>query len=147
MGKPIYHPTLEEFREQAKQHNLIAVYREILADLESPVSALLKIDDGDNAIYGVRIQGNIMTGAAIGIDWDDTAAYNCFVTDNYVRAVGLTIDEEGDNIFVINNRLITDVNTGTSTAGYDFNIQLSAGNIQMGATGLGDTIPFAKIAE
>jgi hypothetical protein len=110
-------------------------------------TACIQVDDGDNSIYGCRIAGNIMTGAAIGIDWDDTAAYNCFIVDNYIRAVGLTIDEEGDNVFVINNRLITDVDTTTSTAGYDFNIQLSAGNIQMGVTGLGDTIPFAKVAE
>jgi len=42
---------------------------------------------------------------------------------------------------------MTDINTSTSTAGYDFNLQLAAGNIQMGATGLCDTVPFTKIAE
>jgi len=41
------YPTLEEFREKAKRFNLIPVYREILADLETPVSAFCKIDDGD----------------------------------------------------------------------------------------------------
>jgi len=48
---------------------------------------------------------------------------------------------------VVNNRWMTDVDTGTSTAGYDFNIALSAGNIQMGITGLCDAVPFMKIAE
>ena len=42
---PAYHPSLEEFIRKAKQGNLIPVYREILADLETPVSAFLKIRD------------------------------------------------------------------------------------------------------
>jgi hypothetical protein len=110
-------------------------------------TACVQIDDGDNSIYGCKFIGNTMNGAAIGIDWDDTASYNCWLDGNFIRAVGLPIDEEGDNVFVVNNRWITDIDTTTSTAGYDFNLQLAAGNIQMGVTGLGDTIPFAKIAE
>jgi anthranilate synthase component 1 len=39
-----YHPTIEAFRELAKgPGNLIPVYREVVADLETPVSAYLKI--------------------------------------------------------------------------------------------------------
>ena len=110
-------------------------------------ASAIKIVQDTNPIFGYRIQGNIISTAGIGIDWDETVSANCWITDNYIRATGLTIDDEGDDVFVINNRLITSVNTGTSTAGYDFNIQLAAGNIQMGVTGLCDTIPFAKIAE
>jgi anthranilate synthase component 1 len=36
-------PTREEFTEKARLGNLIPVYREILADLETPVSAFLKL--------------------------------------------------------------------------------------------------------
>ncbi len=39
----MYHPTLEEFEELAGQGNLVPVYREINADLETPVSAYLKV--------------------------------------------------------------------------------------------------------
>src|SRR3990170_2877390 len=39
-----YSPTLDEFREIAKTHNLIPVGRDILADTETPVSAFMKID-------------------------------------------------------------------------------------------------------
>jgi len=39
----MYYPSLSEFRKLAKRGNLIPVYREILADLETPVSAFLKI--------------------------------------------------------------------------------------------------------
>jgi anthranilate synthase component I len=42
---PRYFPSLEEFIRKARQGNLIPVYREILADLETPVSAFLKIRD------------------------------------------------------------------------------------------------------
>lgn len=39
----MYYPSLSEFRKLAKHGNLIPVYKEILADLETPVSAFLKI--------------------------------------------------------------------------------------------------------
>ncbi len=42
----MYHPTLEEVKKHKKDGNLIPVYREIVADLETPVSAFLKINRG-----------------------------------------------------------------------------------------------------
>ena len=39
----MYHPTLEEVKRLAGQGNLIPIYREINADLETPVSAYLKV--------------------------------------------------------------------------------------------------------
>jgi len=39
----LYHPTLEEVKRLAGQGNLVPVYREINADLETPVSAYLKV--------------------------------------------------------------------------------------------------------
>lgn len=46
MEKTGYFPSLDEFIEMAKRGNLIPVYREILADMETPVSAFKKVDDG-----------------------------------------------------------------------------------------------------
>jgi anthranilate synthase component 1 len=43
---PQYKPTLEEVRELASQGNLIPVYRELPADLETPVSVYLKLRNG-----------------------------------------------------------------------------------------------------
>ncbi len=40
----MYTPTLEQFRNLAQTANLIPVYREISADLETPVSAYLKTE-------------------------------------------------------------------------------------------------------
>lgn len=42
-----YFPNKKDFLKYAKKYNLIPVYREILADLETPVSCFMKI--GDNA--------------------------------------------------------------------------------------------------
>ncbi len=41
----MFYPSLSEFVQKAKTGNLIPVYKEILADLETPVSAFLKIRD------------------------------------------------------------------------------------------------------
>jgi len=40
----MYYPTLEEIKNRREAGNLIPVYREIVADLETPVSAFLKIN-------------------------------------------------------------------------------------------------------
>ncbi len=53
----MYYPSLEEFREKSRSGNLIPVYREILADLETPVSAFLKIDDGRHSFLLESVQG------------------------------------------------------------------------------------------
>jgi anthranilate synthase component 1 len=39
----MYHPTLDEVRQLKRHGNLVPVYREIVADLETPVSAYLKV--------------------------------------------------------------------------------------------------------
>ena len=39
----MYYPSLEDVRELAKEGNLIPVYREINADLETPVTAYMKV--------------------------------------------------------------------------------------------------------
>ena len=43
----MYYPSKEEFIVKSKQGNLIPVYKEILADVETPVSAVQKIDHGE----------------------------------------------------------------------------------------------------
>ncbi len=43
----MYEPTFEQFQELGKQGNMIPVYRVIMADLETPVSAFIKLADND----------------------------------------------------------------------------------------------------
>ena len=53
----MFQPSLEEFKKKAKQGNLIPVYREILADMETPVSAFRKIDDGRHSFLLESVEG------------------------------------------------------------------------------------------
>jgi anthranilate synthase component 1 len=53
----MYYPTYDDFCKKAKQGNLIPVYREILADLETPISAFLKINRGKGAFLLESVEG------------------------------------------------------------------------------------------
>jgi anthranilate synthase component 1 len=50
-------PSLEEFKEKVKQGNLIPVYKEILADLDTPVSAYMKISGGEFSFLLESVEG------------------------------------------------------------------------------------------
>ncbi len=53
----MYTPDLETFRELAQRGNLIPVARQILADMETPVSAFRKIDSGNYAFLLESVEG------------------------------------------------------------------------------------------
>lgn len=102
-----------------------------------------------NTCHDTHIIGNRITATA-GIAVTGTtgvAAMGSVISDNIIRATALAIDDDSDDFQVVNNRWMTDIDTTTSTAGWDFNLQLAAGNIQMGVTGLCDSVPYMKIAE
>jgi len=53
----MYYPTLEDFREKAQHGNLIPVYKSILADMETPVSAFYKIGGDEYAFLLESVEG------------------------------------------------------------------------------------------
>jgi len=53
----VYYPTLEQVKQRAAEGNLIPVYREIRADLETPVAAFLKIAHGDYSFLLESVEG------------------------------------------------------------------------------------------
>lgn len=53
----MYNPSYEDFCKKAKRGNLIPVYTEILADLETPVSAFSKVDDGRYSYLLESVEG------------------------------------------------------------------------------------------
>ena len=57
MKKPCYSVVFEEFSRLAVQGNLIPIYREILADFETPVSAFSKINSGSTAYLFESVEG------------------------------------------------------------------------------------------
>ncbi|MCY4568425.1 MAG: anthranilate synthase component I [Candidatus Poribacteria bacterium] len=53
----MYYPTLEDFREAAKSGNTIPVYRSIMADMETPVSAFYKLMPDNYAFLLESVEG------------------------------------------------------------------------------------------
>ncbi len=53
----MYYPSLEEVKKLGKKGNLVPVYREIVADLETPVSAFLKINRGGYSFLLESVEG------------------------------------------------------------------------------------------
>ncbi|UCB43422.1 MAG: anthranilate synthase component I [Dehalococcoidales bacterium] len=53
----MYFPTLEQVRERTGEGNLIPIYREIMADLETPVTAFLKIARGSHSFLLESVEG------------------------------------------------------------------------------------------
>ena len=58
----MYTPNFETFQVLARQGNLIPVARQILADMETPVSALRKIDSGNYAFLLESVEGGEQWG-------------------------------------------------------------------------------------
>jgi len=53
----MYYPTLEDVNKLKGKGNLIPVYRELVADLETPVSAFIKINRGGNSFLLESVEG------------------------------------------------------------------------------------------
>ena len=69
-AQPQYTPDYETFSKLAQDHNLIPVYREIPADLETPVSTYLKVQDGPYGFLLESVEGgtNIARYSFIGTE-------------------------------------------------------------------------------
>jgi anthranilate synthase component I len=57
MKKHSYFPPLEVFKEKAASARIVPVFRDILADTETPVSAFLKMDPGGDAFLLESVEG------------------------------------------------------------------------------------------
>jgi len=53
----MYHPTLEEVKRLSADGNLVPVWRQVVADLETPVSAFLKISRGNHSFLLESVEG------------------------------------------------------------------------------------------
>ena len=58
----MYYPTLEEVRQLKKYGNLVPVCYEIMADLETPVSAYLKVARGNYSFLLESVEGGERLG-------------------------------------------------------------------------------------
>jgi anthranilate synthase component 1 len=58
----VYYPTLEEVKRLSRDGNLVPVYREIVADLETPVTAFLKVNRGGYSFLLESVEGGQRLG-------------------------------------------------------------------------------------
>ena len=57
MGAKMFYPDIETFRKKAQKGNLVPVYKELLADMLTPVSAFMRVDTGDYSFLLESVQG------------------------------------------------------------------------------------------
>jgi hypothetical protein len=94
----------------------------------------------NNRMLGTAAKGIVVGGTA-------TASWINLIQGNTIIATGQPIDDDADIFSVVDNRLITDINIGTTTDGYDFDLSMACGNILTGLNGVAATVPFAVTAE
>ncbi|MFQ5575054.1 MAG: anthranilate synthase component I [Terriglobia bacterium] len=66
----MYYPDRNRFKETARSHSLVPIYREIIADVDTPVSAFLKLSGSQNAFLLESVEGGERLGrySFIGVD-------------------------------------------------------------------------------
>jgi anthranilate synthase component 1 len=85
----MYYPTLEEIKKKKKDGNLIPIYREIVADLETPVSAFLKISRGGFSFLLESVEGG-----------ERLARYSFIGTEPYHVLTTRTEDKSNPLLFI-----------------------------------------------
>lgn len=94
----------------------------------------------NNRMLGTAAKGIVVGGTA-------TALWMPLIQGNTIMATGKPIDDAASIFFVVDNRLMTDINIGTTTDGYTFDLSQACGNILTGLNGVAATVPFAVVAE
>lgn len=78
-------PTREEFRTRAKRGNLIPVWEEVYADLETPVSALLKLRRGGLGFLLESVEGGNQIGRYSFLGRDPSMVFRAKGTEVTIR--------------------------------------------------------------
>ncbi|MHB8842225.1 MAG: anthranilate synthase component I [Candidatus Aquicultor sp.] len=83
----MYTPSRSEFKKLAKQHNIVPVYREIIADMDTPVSAFIKLGDEVNSFLLESVTGGEQLGRYSFLGYDPFLV---------ITARGTTVTIEGE---------------------------------------------------
>ncbi len=106
--------------------------------------------EGTAGSHQTRIEDCPLIRATEGIAIaSDCLAANTVIARNLIHATALTINDDSNLAYVIDNRLITDVDTDSDPAdGIDCKEEYACGNILTGSgtEGNADTFPWARIA-
>ena len=107
MKKFNHFPSLEDFKSHCLRGNIIPVYREILADTETPVSAFMKIDDGGDAFLLESVEGGEKLGRHSFLGTSPMAVIESKGREVRITEEGSFLTFEGDPIEVIKEYLST----------------------------------------
>jgi len=93
----MFYPSFKDFKRKAKEGNLIPVYKEIYADMETPVSAFCKIDGGNFSFLLESVEG--------GEKW---ARYSFLGSNPY-----LVFESKGERVTITSYNKSRSFKTGT----------------------------------
>ena len=93
--------TFSEFKGKLKQGNLVPVWAEILADFDTPVSALKKIERGDYAFLLESVEGGEKWGRYSFLGTEPSVIFRSKNTDNEIIENGNVEEHKGDPIYYL----------------------------------------------
>src|SRR3989337_2202633 len=91
-------PTFSEFKEKLRHGNVIPVWGEILADFDTPVSAISKIDNGDYAFLLESVEGGEKWGRYSFLGTDPSVIFRSKGTRIEIIENGIIRNHEGNPI-------------------------------------------------
>ena len=86
----MYYPNYETFQKLAREGNLVPVYREILADTETPVSAFMKLRDRPYAFLLESVEGGEKWGRYTFLGYDPQTIFRFQGSDVLIQKNGTT---------------------------------------------------------
>lgn len=91
-------PSLDEFRKKLKKGNLIPVWKEVLADFDTPVSAFKKIESGDYAFLLESVEGGEKWGRYSFLGTEPSVIFRSKGKDIEITEDGKSTKKKGDPI-------------------------------------------------
>lgn len=104
----MYTPSRSEFKKLSKNHNLIPVYREIIADMDTPVSAFNKLGDKENSFLLESVVGGEQVGRYSFLGSDPFLVITA--RGNSVTLLGeenAQIEDVGDPLKIVEERILS----------------------------------------
>jgi anthranilate synthase component I len=92
--KIMYQPNFAEFEKLAQNGNLIPIYREILADVETPVSVLMKLQNKDNVYLLESVEGGEKWGRYSFLGTDAGVVFKVHGDKVLIQEKGRTVTRE-----------------------------------------------------
>ena len=109
-NKFMFKPSKEEFKNLAKEYNMVPVYAEIVADIDTPVSAFMKLGESDNSFLLESIEGAERWARYSFIGHDPYMVIECKDKKATIEKNGKTTTEKGDPFDVL-KRHLSDITT------------------------------------